>query len=207
MPKEGSYKYPIYISSADMPVRRISRSGISFGVLNGVIAVNWREHMRVATEVRVGEMYLIINSGSRLEVTKMNPPQRKADLLMWLLSFDKKSRTYTESDYRALLEQKRLECAWRNYCDWGLEDKTYAFTVCNSIQPGKILRIAAYVDEKKRPVDTELVFEVLKQWCHPLTLPRPYVERLLRRRVYFSEGLMDTVCELNPALFSAKLHV
>lgn len=152
----------------------------------GKLTLFWKGN-KVAekTGVKPGDAFVVSCNGSEPTLSKLKVPHRNEDLLMWLLSFNRETRSYSEADYHQLLARQRDFHEWWNYRDWTTQGEGYAFTLCNRSDCGGVCHIAAYIDRK---VDKALVKEVLQKWERGIYWPRSFVEALLENRFGFTDA-------------------
>lgn len=151
----------------------------------GQLTIFWKgEKVAERTGVKIGDAFVISCNGAGPTIDNLKVPYRNNDLLMWLLSFGKEARAYSAEEYTLLLNNRRDEYGWWNYGERGIAGDGYAFTLCNRPDCGGVHHLAAYVD---RPVDKQLVKEVLFSWSRGVYYPHAFVEKILRDRFGFTD--------------------
>ena len=158
----------------------------------GQLTIFWKgKKVAERTGVKSGDAFIVSCDGGKPELHKLRVPHRNEDLLMWLLSFGKENRTYSEEKYVQLFSERRCQNYWSMYSDWTIEGPGYAFALCNRPDCGGVIHMAAYVDRNK--VDKAMVREVFLKWERGIYWPRDFVENILKERFGFTKTELRTL--------------
>lgn len=120
-----------------------------------------------------GEAFAILCEKGKVVLKNLIPPQRKGELVAWLMDYKKHNRAKSQEEYRKKLAKYRDRYDWYNYMEWEHRSWGYVFTVCNSPYSEKLRNVAAFItDAITRAEVIELI--PFMTWC-----PDWYTQKIL----------------------------
>lgn len=162
----------------------------SFDTEREKLTVFWRGQKVCERKAKMGDAFVVKCFGSEPTVSKMKLPHRNSDLIMWLLSFPKDCRAYSQEEFDQLFFEQRDIYDWSNYREWQVKGEKFEFILCNRPDCGGVHHMEAFVSDD---ITKEDVLEMLRKYkaIRGIYYPESFVKKVLQDRFGISEEEVD----------------
>lgn len=175
----------IFLEKAAVEMEKVGMATrYSFWPETNRLEVYWKGKMCYQTKAYPGQAFVVCCHGRTPVVNELGIPEKKQDLIPWLLSYFKQSRAYSFREYEHLLEERRKSFDWWGYREWTIEGNHYSFTLCNRQDCSGVYHIACYVDEE---VSKSELIDLFNDFGRGFYYPAHFVREILQKKLGFSE--------------------
>lgn len=150
--------------------------------------------------VRPQTLYAVSFDKTPPSIAGSQAPVKKADVLMWLLGFNNRSRAHSIEHYKTVLERLRSLESESSHDEQHISGEDYELVVFTYDDSSEIRNVIGYI-KKGTPITRSLVKDLLCQWPYPIRYPRSYTQKILHKRFKFTPTECEEIFAANPRLF------
>jgi len=190
----------LYITGRNVERTKLGNAiSTEYAVHDGVLTTFWKDE-KMSMPVKAGTMFIAMTGGGLPKLTKVNPPMRREDTLMWAIGVPKPLRAYSQSSFERIVAQSAADEAWALFQSWTSRGPHWAVSTCSRPGCGGYTWLGAFIDARGAKVDKAFAKEFLVA-NHKAVWPAPFLGRVLQAKFGLSDEEWE---ELIPQLYASN---